>query len=146
MAKRAQPGTRADYIDFYLLQTRWMDNDIYGHVNNVVAYSLFDTAVNGWLIDHGLLNPRTSDEYGVVAETGCRYFAEMTFPDRITAGLRIAHLGNSSVCYEVALFRNDDETAACEGFFVHVYVTRGDHKPVPIKRAHREAFQRLVSS
>ena len=145
MAKRATPGTRADYVDFYPLQTRWADNDVYGHLNNTVAYSLFDTAVNGWLIDRGLLNLRSSNEYGVVVETGCRYFAEMTFPDRITAGLRIAHLGNSSVRYEIGLFRNDDDMAACEGFFVHVYVRRSDHKPTLIKQAHRAVFERLIS-
>ncbi|MCY4152752.1 MAG: thioesterase family protein [Aestuariivita sp.] len=144
MATRAKPGTRSDYADFYPLQTRWIDNDTYGHVNNAVAYSLFDTAVNGWLLDRGLFNPRTSEEYGIVAETGCRYFAEMTFPDRITAGLRISHVGNSSVRYEVALFRNEDEAAACEGFFVHVYVRRKDHKPVSIASAHRAAFERLL--
>ena len=146
MKLRAPPGTRADYVDFYPLQTRWMDNDAYGHVNNVVAYSLFDTAVNGWLIERGLLDPGSSEEYGVVAESGCRYFAEMSFPDRITAGLRISHLGNSSVRYEVALFRNDDDTAACEGFYVHVYVRRADHKPARIGAVRRAALAHLISS
>lgn len=143
MAVRRKPGTRSEYIGFYPMQTRWNDNDTYGHVNNAVAYSLFDTAVNGWLIQRGLLNTRDDDTYGIVAETGCRYHAEMMFPDQITAGLRIAHIGTSSVRYEVGLFRNDEDAAACEGFFVHVYVSRQDHRPVPIADNHRATFEEL---
>ena len=92
-----------------------MDNDAYGHLNNVVHYALFDSAVNGWLIERGLLDPRNSATYGIVAETGCRYHSEMAFPDRVTAGLRVSALGGSSVRYEIGLFREDDETAAAEG-------------------------------
>lgn len=143
MTDRSAPGKRADYADFYALQTRWMDNDIYGHMNNVVHYSLFDTAVNGWLVKHGLLDPATSPSYGLVVETGCRYFAEMKFPDRVTAGLRVAHLGRSSVRFEIGLFRNDADTAAAEGFFYHVYVRREDHKPTDIPQASRAAFEKL---
>lgn len=135
---------RNDYADFYPLQTRWMDNDVYGHMNNVVHYSLFDTAVNGWLIEHGLLDFQHSDSYGLVVETGCKYHAEMAFPDKITAGLRISKLGNSSVRYEVGLFRNDDQHAAAEGFFVHVYVNRADHRPTPLSTERREILQRLL--
>ncbi|EAQ02196.1 Putative thioesterase [Pseudooceanicola batsensis HTCC2597] len=135
---------RADYVAFRQLQTRWMDNDIYGHMNNVVHYSLFDTAVNGWLMDQGLLDPKTSDSYGLVVETGCKYFAEMQFPDLVHAGLRIARIGGSSVRFEIALFRNEDDEAAAEGFFVHVYVGRDTHRPVPIDGARRAAFQTLL--
>ncbi len=144
MNQRLHPGTRTDYVDFYPLQTRWKDSDIYGHLNNVVSYSLFDTAVNGWLIKKGLLNPNTDNTYGVVAETGCRYYSEMGFPDTIDAGLRITYIGTSSVRYEIGLFRNDQNLASSEGFFVHVYVARSNHKPVPIKNYQRKAFESLI--
>lgn len=144
MSERRPIPTRADYVDFYPLQTRWMDNDVYGHMNNVVHYSLFDTAVNGWAIERGLLDPRTSDAYGLVVETGCRYHAEMGFPDRVTAGLRVGRLGTSSIRYEVGLFRNDDETASADGFFTHVYVDRASHRPIPIDERRRAAFQMLI--
>ena len=144
MSTRPKPGTRADYADFYPIQTRWMDNDVYGHMNNVVHYSLFDTAVNGWLIECGLLDPRRSETYGLVVETGCKYHAEMGFPDRITAGLRVAKLGNTSIRYEVALFRNEDQTASAEGFFVHVYVNRHTHRPTAIDPNRRTAFESLM--
>lgn len=144
MGGKAPITTRADYLDFYPLQTRWMDNDAYGHMNNVVHYSLFDTAVNGWLIERGLLDPRTSETYGLVVESGCKYHAEMGFPDKVTAGLRVARLGSSSIKYEVALFRNDENTATAEGFFIHVYVNRETHRPSPIEDERRVAFQSLM--
>lgn len=144
MGDRAAITTRADYAAYYPLQTRWNDNDIYGHMNNVVHYSLFDTAVNGWLIEHGLLDPHRSETYGVVVETGCRYHAEMGFPDRVTAGLRVARLGSSSIRYEVALFRNDEDKATAEGFFVHVYVNRDTHRPSQIEADRRAAFESLM--
>jgi len=144
MGEKNPITTRADYVEFYPLQTRWMDNDIYGHMNNVVHYSLFDTAVNGWLIEQGLLDPRTSETYGLVVETGCKYHAEMGFPDRVTAGLRVAKLGSSSIRFEVALFRNDDDTAAAEGHFTHVYVNRETHRPTPIEDTRRAVFEKLL--
>ena len=144
MADRQTPGTRADYVDFYPIQTRWMDNDMYGHMNNVVHYSLFDTAVNGWLISKGLLDPMNSPSYGLVVETGCKYFGEMAFPDVVTAGLRVAKLGGSSIRFEVGLFRNDDDAASAEGFFVHVYVGRDTHRPVAIDGTRRAAFEALM--
>jgi acyl-CoA thioester hydrolase len=144
MGEKAPITTRADYPAFYPLQTRWMDNDVYGHMNNVVHYSLFDTAVNGWLIERGLLDPRNSETYGLVVETGCKYYSEMGFPDKVTAGLRVARLGSSSIKYEVALFRNDETTATAEGFFVHVYVNRKTHRPAPIESHRRVAFQSLM--
>jgi acyl-CoA thioester hydrolase len=141
----SQPrSTRQDYADFYQIQTRWMDNDMYGHMNNVVHYSLFDTAVNGWLIAKGALDPRSSDTYGLVVETGCKYFAEMGFPDLVTAGIRITKLGGSSVRYEVGLFRNDDQETSAEGFFVHVYVDRASHRPTPIEGERRAILQTLL--
>jgi len=139
----AARGRRADYLTFRRLSTRWQDNDVYGHMNNVVHYELFDTAVNGWLIEEGLLDTARSPSFGLVVETGCRYFAEMGFPDVVHAGLRVARLGNSSVRFEIGLFRNDEEEAAAEGFFVHVYVDRETRRPVPIEGARRAAFEAL---
>src|SRR5215216_2801268 len=124
MAERPGPSERSAYREFRALTTRWMDNDPYGHMNNVVHYSLFDTAVNGWLIEAGVLDFIAGEQVGLVVETGCRYFSELAFPDRVTAGLRVAKLGASSVRYEIGLFRNDEASAAAEGFFVHVYVDR----------------------
>ena len=146
MADRPVAPKRAEFSEFYPLQTRWNDNDAYGHMNNVVHYALFDTAVNGWLIDRGLLDPLTSPVFGLVVETGCRYFGEMQFPDRVTAGLRVAKLGRSSVRMELGLFRNDDETASAEGFFVHVYVDRQNHRPTDIPDATRSALEGLLRS
>ena len=146
MAARVPAATRADYADFYPLQTRWNDNDAYGHMNNVVHYALFDMAVNGWLIERGLLDPQTSPVFGLVVETGCRYFGEMKFPDRVTAGLRVAQLGKSSVRMELGLFKNDDDTASAEGFFVHVYVGREDHRPSEIPALTRRALEGLQTT
>ena len=143
MSERPVPSQRAAYRAFRTIHTRWMDNDPYGHMNNVVHYSLFDTAVNGWLIEKGALDIHDGDQIGLVVETGCRYFAEMAFPDIVTAGLRVARLGSSSVRYEVGLFRNDDREAAAEGFFVHVYVDRGTRKPKPLNAALRLALEEI---
>ena len=131
---------RASYRVFVSLDTRWMDNDAYGHVNNVVYYSFFDTAVNRWLIDQGVLDIATSPAIGVVVETQCRYFSSITFPDRVTAGLRVAHLGTSSVRYEIGLFRNDEDTAAASGHFVHVYVDRATRKTVEMPAEVRQVL------
>ena len=144
MAERKPRATRADFAEFRPLQTRWMDNDVYGHMNNVVHYSLFDTAVNGWLIDKGVLDPRGSESYGLVVETGCRYHAELGFPGWIDAGLRVAKLGTSSVRYEIGLFPEGEDLAAAEGFFIHVYVARATHKPVPIDDARRAVLSTLT--
>ena len=136
--------TREQFAHLTSLDTRWMDNDAYGHVNNVVYYSYFDTAVNRWLIDRGLLDVRTSAAIGLVVETQCRYIAPLSFPDRVTAGIRVATLGRSSVRYEIALFRNDDITAAAVGHFVHVYVDRTTRVSTPIPDAIRRALSTLV--
>ncbi len=146
MAERPTPSTRSDYRAFQTIQTRWMDNDIYGHMNNVVHYSLFDTAVNGWLIEQGTLDLHGGDQIGLVVETGCRYFAEMAFPDVVTAGIRVAKLGNSSVRYEVGLFRNDQDVAAAEGFFVHVYVDRATKRPKALDGRLKAALDGIVST
>ena len=143
---RPAPSARSAWRAFRILPTRWMDNDVYGHMNNVVHYSLFDTAVNGWLIRNGLLDIEKSDAIGLVVETGCRYFSEMAFPDIVHAGLRVAHMGTSSVRYEIGLFRNDAGTPAAEGYFVHVYVDRRDRRPVRIDDRRRDAFRQLATN
>ena len=140
---RPAPSARSAYRAFRTITTRWMDNDIYGHMNNVVHYSLFDSAVNGWLIDKGVLDIHGGDQIGLVVETGCRYFSELAFPDVVTAGLRVARLGSSSVRYEVGLFRNDDDEAAAEGFFVHVYVDRGSRRPRPLNDRLRDVLEEI---
>ncbi len=140
---RPSPSPRPAYRTFRALTTRWMDNDPYGHMNNVVHYSLFDTAVNGWLIENGLLDFARGRQVGLVVETGCRYFAEMAFPDLVTAGLRVGAVGTSSVTYEIGLFRNDEPLAAAEGRFVHVYVDRLTRRPMPLEPALRAALETI---
>lgn len=141
---KPQPGLRSDYRAFRSIQTRWMDNDVYGHMNNVVHYSLFDTAVNGWLVEKGVLDFLAGAQIGLVVETGCRYFAELAFPDTVNAGLRVARLGTSSVRYEIGLFRNDAAEAAAEGFFVHVYVDRATRRPAPLSAGLRAALETIA--
>ncbi|MDE2614173.1 MAG: acyl-CoA thioesterase [Burkholderiales bacterium] len=134
-SKRAAPGARSDYPRFQTIGTRWMDNDVYGHVNNVVHYSFFDTAVNRWLIEQGALDIHGGAVIGLVVETGCSYFEPIAFPQTVHAGLRVAHLGRSSVRYEVGLFADEAERAAAVGHFVHVYVDRLTRRPVPLPPA-----------
>ncbi|MGO4833880.1 acyl-CoA thioesterase [Rhizobiaceae sp. 2RAB30] len=141
---RPEPSPRSAYRTFRTITTRWMDNDIYGHMNNVVHYSLFDTAVNGWLIERGVLDIHAGDQIGLVVETGCRYFSELAFPDVVTAGLRVAKLGSSSVRYEVGLFRNAEDLAAAEGFFIHVYVDRQSRRPKPLNLSLRQVLEEIA--
>ncbi|MET0867994.1 MAG: thioesterase family protein [Pseudorhodoplanes sp.] len=138
-----QPDKRSDYLHFSRITTRWMDNDVYGHVNNVVYYSFFDTVVNKFLMDGNSLDIARSEVVGLVVETRCQYFRPISFPDTVDAGIRVAKLGNSSVCYEVGLFRNDDDTAAAQGHFVHVYVDRASNRPAPIPEAARKLLSTL---
>jgi acyl-CoA thioester hydrolase len=140
---RAPVGTRAEYPHFLPIPTRWMDNDLYGHVNNVVYYSYFDTVVNRYLIDPGGLDIHKGTVVGIVAETQCRFFKSFTYPELVDAGLRVGRLGNSSVRYEIGLFGEED-TARAEGHFVHVFVDRASNKPVPIPPGIRAALQRIV--
>ncbi len=135
---------RSAFPHMVALPTRWMDNDSYGHVNNVNYYSFFDTAVNRYLIDRGVLDIHKDDIVGFVVETGCSYFSSISFPDLIHVGVRVAKLGNSSVRYEIALYRNDDPVPAAAGHFVHVYVDRRSNKPVPIPDAVRAILQTLL--
>jgi acyl-CoA thioester hydrolase len=130
---RPQPEPRRAYKAFRSITTRWSDNDVYGHVNNVVYYSWFDTAVNGWLMEHGALDFRGGAIVGLVVETHCNYFAPLAFPEPVTAGIRVARIGTSSVRFEVALFGADESLAsAARGHFVHAYVDRATRKPVSL--------------
>jgi acyl-CoA thioester hydrolase len=133
---------RADFRVLRDLPTRWADVDVYGHVNNVVHYSFFDTAVNGWLMDATATDIRTLPAIGLVVETSCRYFAELRFPATVTAGIALEHLGTTSVVYRLGLFADVDGPAAV-GRFVHVYVDRSTRRPVPVPDPVRAALQQL---
>lgn len=137
-------ASRDQFRHFQTIPTRWMDNDIYGHVNNVVYYSYFDTAVNQFLIEAGVLDIHQGEVVGFVVDSGCAYFAPLAFPDVVHAGIRVSKLGNSSVRYEIALYRNDDATPAAAGHFVHVYVERASNRAVPIPAAVREVLAELI--
>jgi len=141
---RAQPRGRQDFRLFRPITTRWADNDAYGHVNNVVYYSWFDTAVNAYLIEQGALDIERSPTIGLVVETQCQYFAPLAFPQTIEAGLRVARLGASSVRYEVGLFAQGAPQTAAHGHFVHVYVDRASRRPVPVPEALRAALASLL--
>ena len=141
---RSPPPLRTDFKVFRSLQTRWADNDMYGHMNNVVHYQLFDTAINQWLIEEGLLDPLNGAIVGLVVETGCRYHAEAMFPDRVTAGICVTRLGGSSVTYTIGLFRNDEDTAFADGSFVHVYVDRMSRRPVQLPNPWREKLGEIA--
>ena len=136
-------GRRADYGHFLVIPTRWMDNDIYGHVNNVVYYSWFDTVINRYLIDEGGLDIQAAPVIGIAVETQCRFRRSFAYPEPVDAGLRVAHLGNSSVRYEIGLFGSGEDEARAEGYFVHVFVERATSKPVPVPDRIRAALERI---
>ena|ERR1700676_3718999 len=140
---RETPLKRAAFAHVLDITTRWMDNDVYGHVNNAVYYSFFDTVVNGYLIAQGALDIAKGQVIGLVVETQCNYFQPIAFPDTVHAGLSVAHLGNSSVKYRIGLFRNDEDAASAQGHFVHVYVDRTSSRPVPLPDALRRALMQL---
>ena len=137
------PETRDRYRRFLTVPTRWMDNDVYGHVNNVVYYSYFDTVVNEYLVASGSLDIERSRVIGLVVETRCRFFRAIAFPDTVHAGLRVARLGNSSVRYEIGIFRNEEERAAAQGHFVHVYVDRETRRPAGLPVETRRALEKI---
>ena len=142
--QHARDETRADYRHFLVIPTRWMDNDTYGHVNNVTYYSYFDTVVNEHLIREGGLDIRGAAVVGLVVETSCRFYRPLSFPETIDAGIRVAKLGRSSVSYEIALFREGEATPAASGRFVHVWVDRKAMQPTDIPLRVRDALQPLV--
>jgi len=141
---RPTPLARAAFAHFSTITTRWMDNDIYGHINNVQYYSFFDTVVNGYLVAKGALDPGRGTVIGLVVETHCNYFAPLSFPQTVEAGLRVAHLGTSSVRYEIGLFEEGADAAAAQGHFVHVYVDRETRRPVALPALLSEALTRLT--
>jgi acyl-CoA thioester hydrolase len=143
MTTRVAPLRRGDCRHFHVITTRWMDNDAYGHVNNVVYYSYFDTVVNEYLIRSGVLDIEHGEVIGLVVETQCLYFSELSFPQTVHAGLRVARLGTSSVRYEIAIFADGQETACAQGHFVHVYVDRRTRRPTALPAALREALERI---
>ena len=137
------PHLRHAYKHLSPIATRWMENDVYGHVNNVVYYSYFDTVVNGYLIAEGVLDIKRGAMIGLVVETACNYFAPIAFPEKIDAGLRVARIGNASVRYEVALFREGSDEAAAQGHFVHVYVDRVTLKPQALTETFTAVLERI---
>ncbi len=145
MTDRPSPQLRSAYRHFRPITTRWMDNDVYGHVNNVHYYSFFDTVVNGYLVGEGALDPLRSPVIGLVVETRCSYFESVSFPDEIQAGLRVRRIGASAVTYEIGLFRNTATQAAAQGHFVHVYVDRATRRPVSLPDPLRRALAPLVA-
>ena len=142
---RPQPEPRAAYRAFHSIGTRWSDNDVYGHVNNVVYYGWFDTAVNHWLIEHGGLDIHAGGVIGLVVETHCNYFAPVAFPDAVVVGIRVAQLGTSSVRYEVGIFPADERLpCVAKGHFIHVYVDRLTRRPAPLPPELFKALETLT--
>jgi len=141
-----KPSLRSDFVHFDTVDTRWSDNDVYGHVNNVVYYAYFDTVVNRLLIKNKWLDPESSSIIGVVAETSCRYFASISYPEAIDVGLTVERLGNTSVIYRLGVFSQHSDSAAAEGRFVHVYVDRQSRKPAAIPQALREGLGAYLKS
>ncbi len=141
---RPMPKARTDYRHFSAITTRWMDNDAYGHVNNVVYYSWFDTAVNRYLIEAGALDLQRGAVIGLVVETHCNYFAPLAFPQTVEVGIRVARLGDTSVRYEIGLFASDASLSAACGHFVHVYVDRESQKPTALPPPLIQALQGLL--
>ena len=141
---RDPPKLRAHYKLFYPVETRWMDNDVYGHVNNVVYYSYFDTVVNAYLVKEGGLDIESSPVIGLCVESQCRYLAPVKFPDLLDVGLRVAKIGRSSVRYEIGIFRAGESSAAAQGHFVHVFVDRATRRPADLPERMRAALTRLA--
>ncbi len=138
--------TKSDMHYLLPLETRWADNDQYGHLNNAVYFQLFDTAVNRFLLEQNLLDVQSGETIFVVAETGCRYFAEIAYPEQVIAGVKIAHLGTSSMRYDVALFTDADEHAKAGGHFVHVNISRKSRKACPIDAGKRAILSQFMTS
>jgi len=139
-SQKPVPESRERYRVFTDIATRWMDNDAYGHVNNVVYYSWFDTAVNRWLIENGALDIHNGETIGLVVETHCNYFASVTFPEPVQIGLRVAHIGSSSVRYELGVFGSGESTAA-KGHFVHVYVDAKTRRPTSLPEPLKQLLE-----
>ena len=141
---RPNPESIQNFPHFLTIPTRWMDNDVYQHINNVIYYSFFDTAVNHYLIDRGLLDIKNGTIIGLVVETHCNYFSPIEFPEIVRAGLRVSKIGNSSVRYEIGLFKADSNEATAQGHYVHVYVDREGRRPTKIPLHMREALENIL--
>jgi acyl-CoA thioester hydrolase len=144
MVSRPEPRGRHAYRHFATITTRWADNDAYGHVNNTVYYAWFDTVVNEWLVGQGLLDIAQGDTIGLVVETGCRYFAPLSFPGDVEVGIAIEKLGSSSVTYRLGVFAIGADSPAAEGHFTHVAVRRESRRPVPLPEQWRSALEALA--
>jgi acyl-CoA thioester hydrolase len=142
--EETKPQRRADYPHLLAIPTRWLDNDVYGHVNNVQYYAFFDTVINRWLIEEGGLDIHRGQVIGVCAESHCRFDAPIAFPATIDAGLRVGKVGGSSVRYEIGLFRGGSDEPLASGWFVHVFVDRDTRRPAGIPEQVRESLERLV--
>jgi acyl-CoA thioester hydrolase len=135
---------RASYRHWHTIQTRWADNDVYGHVNNTIHYQWFDTVVNTWLIDNGLLDIERGNPIGLVVETGCRYALSLAFPQAVELGLALERLGGSSVTYRLGVFAQGSDEPAAQGHFTHVYVDRDTRRPVPLPESWRQTLSKLT--
>jgi acyl-CoA thioester hydrolase len=145
MPGEARTPTRADYPHFLPIATRWMDNDVYGHVNNVVYYAYFDTVINRYLIEEGELDIARGESIGLCVESHCAYLQPIAFPDVVDAGLRVGHLGRTSARYEIGIFARGNDEPSAHGWFVHVFVDRVTRRPAPLPPSIRAALERLAS-
>ncbi len=145
MTDRPTPLPRSAFRHFIPLDTRWHDNDVFGHINNVIYYAYFDTAVNRHLMNEGLLDLKTSTTVGLVVETGCTYFASIAYPERLEVGMAVVNLGRSSVTYRLGLFREGGDMCVALCRYTHVYVDRASNKPVAIPEANRRLFEGIAA-
>lgn len=140
---KKNPSHISEYNYFCQLSTRWNDNDIYGHMNNIIYYSLFDTAVNKWLIKNKLIDIKNGQNIGLIVQSGCNYFSSFEYPENINAGIRVTKIGKSSVRYEVGLFKEKEELSSADGFFIHVYVDRKTNKPIALNYDFKNALDTI---
>ena len=140
---KKNPSHISEYNYFCQLSTRWNDNDIYGHMNNIIYYALFDTAVNKWLIKNKLIDIKNCQNIGLIVQSGCNYFSSFEYPENINAGIRVTKIGKSSVRYEVGLFKEKEELSSADGFFIHVYVDRKTNKPIALDYDFKNALDTI---
>lgn len=140
---KKNPSHISEYNYFCELSTRWNDNDIYGHMNNIIYYALFDTAVNKWLIKNKLIDIKNGQNIGLIVQSGCNYFSSFEYPENINAGIRVTKIGKTSVRYEVGLFKEKEELSSADGFFIHVYVDRKTNKPIALNYDFKNALDTI---
>lgn len=140
---KKNPSHISEYNYFCQLSTRWNDNDIYGHMNNIIYYALFDTAVNKWLIKNKLIDIKNGQNIGLIVQSGCNYFSSFEYPENINAGIRVTKIGKTSVRYEVGLFKEKEELSSADGFFIHVYVDRKTNKPIALNYDFKNALDTI---